>query len=61
MDEVPRTLKYIYKQNRSLHSTRLKNMKPAIDDRVSPLFRRSIDSNGYLMNNKKRNSYKKYM
>ena len=36
-------------------------MKPAIDDRVSPAFRKSIDSNGYFMNNKKRNSYKKYM
>ena len=35
-------------------------MKPAIDDKP-PSLKKSVDTNGYFMNNKKRNSFKKYM
>ena len=50
----------MYLQNKSYHHDRLRTIKPLVDDRMSPdIFRRSIDADGFLMNNKQRNKFKR--
>ena len=60
MTEVPRSLKYIYFQNKSFHYDNLKKIKPCINDRPSPgVFKRSMNAEGFSMNCKERNSERK--
>lgn len=60
MSELPRSLRYLYLQNKSIHYDKLETIKATINVNKSPrIFKRSLDADGFSMNNKERNKVKR--
>lgn len=60
MSEIPRSLRYMYLQNKSIHYDKLESIKPTINSSRSPNnFKRSTNADGFTMNQKSRNKAKK--